>query len=67
MREIWAAGGSVAMIEVGSLAREEAQLAEGATIDAIGKRCDDQCSCLSGHLLLQERETWRTSIAASRL
>ena len=57
MRAIWASGDSVHMIVIDGLAREEAQLAEGATIDAIGKRCD-QCSFLSGHLLLQARETW---------
>ena len=38
MRTIWASGGSVHMIEIDGLAHEEAQLAEGATIDAIGKR-----------------------------
>ena len=37
MHELWASGGSVYMVEVGGLAREEAQLAEGATIDAIGE------------------------------
>ena len=38
MRATWASGGSVLMIAIDGLAREEAQLAEGATIDAIGKR-----------------------------
>ena len=38
MRQIWTSGGSIHMIEFDGLAREEAQLAEGATIDAIGKR-----------------------------
>ena len=41
MGAIWASGGSVHMIEIDGLEREEAQLAEGATIDAIGKRYDD--------------------------
>ena len=65
MGAIWAAGGSVLMIEIGDLVREEAQLAEGATIDAIGKRSDHQLSSLSGHLLLQARATYRTSCEAS--
>ena len=38
MREVWAAGDSVHMIAIGGLVREEAQLAEGAAIDAIGER-----------------------------
>ena len=40
MQAIWASGGSILMIEIDGLAREEAQLAEGATIDAIGKQRD---------------------------
>ena len=38
MREIWKANSIVYMIEIGDLAREEAKLAEGAVIDAIGRR-----------------------------
>ena len=38
IREIWAAGGMVYMVEVGGMAREEAKLAEGAVIDAFGER-----------------------------
>ena len=38
MREIWQAGGVVNMINVGGLPREEAMIAEGAVIDAFGKR-----------------------------
>ena len=36
-REIRQAGGDVFMIEVGGMAREEAKIAEGAVIDAIGE------------------------------
>ena len=38
MRAVWKAGGAVYMIEVGGMAREEAQIAEGAVIDAFGRR-----------------------------
>ena len=37
MRDIWAAGNVVYMIEVGDMAREEAKLAEGALIDAFDR------------------------------
>ena len=57
MSSIWTAGDSVYMIELGGFVREEAKLAKGATIDAIGKRRHHLLAALSGRFWLQQRAT----------
>ena len=47
LREIWAAGGAVYMLELGGLAREEAKIAESAVIDAFGRRYFHRYDALS--------------------
>ena len=50
MQEIWHAGGTVNMIQIGNMAIEEAKLAEGAVIDAFRRRKLCQYQLSAAHL-----------------
>ena len=65
MRSIWASGGSVQMIDISGLSREEAKLAEGAAIDAIGKRRHRHFAALMLRFWLQPLAICQTKCAAS--